>query len=679
MIAITAINGLEIVLGLFVVGAIGALLFQKSSRLSHLWGHGFAVLGSFAGVLFSAAILLSEKTVSVILPTALPLLTIRIHIDPLAAFFMLIVSVIAFFSSVYGLGYMGHYYEKYNLGTFGFFYNLFIASMLLVFSAQQAVYFLIVWELMSLTSYMLVMFENKDEGNIQAGFTYFAMTHIATACIAFAFLLLYRATGSFDFDVLRAHASTLSESVQTVVLLLALVGFGTKAGIIPLHGWLPKAHPAAPAHVSALMSGVMIKTGIFMLIRFFVEILPTSALWSGVTLLCVGAVSTLLGVLYALTEHDLKRLLAYHSIENIGIILLGFGSALIFGSFGQPALMLLALIAALYHTANHAVFKALLFLGAGSVAHATHTRNIEEYGGLIKHMPWTALCFLIGAMAISGLPPFNGFVSEWITFQALFAGLHSSNTVLTIGFIVGIASLAFTGGLAAACFVKAFGATFLAKPRSEEASHAKECGTAMRFGMAGLALLSVVLGVGAGGVVPILSKVAQSISGYTSAVPALVATPLVLDARNQFAVLSMPLLAAVLGGLCLLVAVVVYCFTHRQKVTRDITWDCGSPLSSRTEITATGFSRSLLTIFQAFVRPTKHVSADYADARNYFPVARRVELGFFDIYEAYVYAPLNACAEHLSRTARKIQNGNVNAYIVYMGLTLTCLFIWISL
>lgn len=667
------------IFGLFAIGALGALAFQKSPRVSNLWAHGCATLGSLAGIIFSVLLLVTGQTFSLTVPTTLPLLTLSLRVDSLAAFFMLIVSTIALFASVYGIGYMAHYYKKYSLGSFGFFYNVFIASMLLVFSAQHALYFLVLWEIMSLSSYMLVIFEHKEEANIQAGYTYFAMTHVATACILFAFLLLYQATGSFDFDVLKASTAAIPASQQTVVLLLALVGFGTKAGIIPLHVWLPKAHPAAPAHVSALMSGVMIKTGVFMLIRFFVELFPTSALWAGIVLLLIGAVSSLLGVLYALSEHDLKRLLAYHSIENIGIILLGLGSALMFGSLGLSSLMLLALIACLYHTANHAVFKALLFLGAGSVAHATHTRNIEEYGGLIKTMSWTAFCFLIGAMAISGLPPFNGFVSEWMTFQAMFAGLHSSNIVLTMVFIVGVASLAFTGGLAAACFVKAFGAVFLAKARSEEATHAKECGTTMRFGMAGLALLSLLLGVGAAWVTPILTSVAQNISGLDGVIPAVTATAGTLTARDQFAVLSMPMIALLLGGLLILVTVVVYAVTRGRKVTRDLTWDCGAPLTSRTEITATGFSRSLMTIFKPIMRPTKHMTIEYAGDTKYFPILKRIELGFFDVYEAYMYLPIKTTTERISKTVKKIQSGNVNAYILYIGLVLMCLLLWISL
>ncbi|MBI4272617.1 hydrogenase 4 subunit B [Candidatus Uhrbacteria bacterium] len=679
MVDVIIQNGLAITLVFFLVGAFGSILFQKSPRICNAWSHAFAFLGSAAGVLFSAMVLVLGKTVSYQQETTLPLFEISVRIDPLAAFFIFIVSIVALCTSLYGIGYMAHYHGKYNLGIFGFFYNVFIASMLLIFSAQHAVYFLLLWELMSLASYMLVTFENRTEGTVYAGYIYFVMTHAATACIAFAFLLLYHAAGSFDFDVLRANADELTPSVQTAVFILALIGFGTKAGIIPLHIWLPHAHPAAPAHVSALMSGVMIKTGIFMLIRFFLEFSHPYAPWIGSIILLIGAASSLLGVLYALCEHDLKRLLAYHSIENIGIILLGFGGAMIFASLGLQSFMRLSLVGAFYHTVNHAVFKALLFLGAGSVAHATHTRNIEEYGGLIKTMTWTALCFLIGSMAISGLPPFNGFVSEWLTFQALFSGISSGNVFLTIIFIAGIASLAFTGGLALACFVKAFGVTFLARARSNEAHDAQECSISMRAGMIVLALLTLVFGVFAGSVIPVLSHIVQSVTGFSGHAAALFSTSTTVSVRNQFASISPPIIALAYIGALIVVMLSVYSVTRRRTVTRGLTWDCGTPLTRRMEITATGFSRSLLMICKTFVRPLKNVHIQHIDQSHYFFTFQKIELSFLDIYELYFYRPIAVCAEYVTDRARKIQSGNVNAYILYIVLVFICMIVWLSL
>ncbi|MBI3887652.1 hydrogenase 4 subunit B, partial [Candidatus Microgenomates bacterium] len=454
------------------------------------WGGCFAILGALTGILTAVTIILSKTVISLTLQTTLPLLSVYVRIDQLSAFFIFIISLIALASSIYGLGYVKHYYKKYNLGALGFFYNLFLAGMVLVVSSSQVVFFLIVWEIMSLASYFLVIFEHKENATLKAGSLYFVMTHVGTVFIIIALMLLYITTGSLDFQAIKANITMVPPVLKTVVFLLALIGFGTKAGIIPFHIWLLSAHPAAPSHVSALMSGVMIKTGVYMLIRLTIDLMAPSPIWWGVIVLILGAISSLLGVLYALTEHDLKRLLAYHSIENIGIILLGVGSSLIFGALNLGSLAVLALTAALFHTLNHAIFKAVLFLGAGAVISQTHTRNIEDYGGLIKLMPITAFLFLIGSLAISALPPFNGFFSEWVTFQAIFAGISGSAIALRWVFIVGAGSLAFTGGLAAMCFVKAFGATFLARPRSEEVKRAKEVDN---FLLAGMSLLAAAI------------------------------------------------------------------------------------------------------------------------------------------------------------------------------------------
>jgi len=315
-------------------------------------------------------------------------------------------------------------------------------------------------ELMALTAYCLVSFEHEQPETRQAGVLYFIMSHIDAGCIILGFLLLFQASGDYGFASLHGIGAKMTPGKRDAAFLLFLLGFGIKAGIVPLHIWLPAAHPVAPSNVSALMSGVLIKTGIYGLALVCFEFLGPPPLWWGVTVLTVGTVSAVLGVLYALMEHDLKRLLAYHSIENIGIILIGLGAALMFQHSNHTALATLALLAGLYHTINHACFKGLLFLGAGAVLHATHTRNMEEMGGLAKRMPQTAFYFLIGAVAISALPPLNGFVSEWLTYQALLQGFGTTQSLMRLIFPLSGAMLALTGALAAACFVKAFGITF---------------------------------------------------------------------------------------------------------------------------------------------------------------------------------------------------------------------------
>src|SRR3989344_3010253 len=471
-------------------GALSALLFglQNNDRVSSITAHACAALGGIFGLGFSMAVLFSGDTFGANIAN-IPLGgdALRVRIDSLAALFLGIISVVCIASSLFGIGYQKQFYGVYRLGLFGFFYTIFLAGMVLVISANDGILFLFAWELMAIASYFLVVFERREESNIRAGMLYILISQVGAAFLFAVFLILHRFTGSWDFDVIRATAGALPVVIQNTVLALALVGFASKAGVIPLHIWLPEAHPAAPSHVSALMSGVMIKTAIFMLMRFFIEFFPAASSFWGLCIIILGATSALLGVLYAISAHDIKRLLAFHSVENIGIIMLGLGASITFFSFNLPVAGIAALVAALYHTVNHALFKGLLFLSAGSVVKATHTRNMEEYGGLIKIMPWSGVFFLVGAVAISGLPPFNGFVSEWLTFQSLFLGIALLPTLPKIIFLLSATALAFTGGLAAACFVKAFGITFLARPRSTAYKRAHEAEPVMLFSMGLLA------------------------------------------------------------------------------------------------------------------------------------------------------------------------------------------------
>src|SRR5215813_6916221 len=305
------------------------------------------------------------------------------------------------------------------------------------------------------------------------------MTHVGLALVLVAFVLLIPTSGAASFADLRGAAATLPGGVRSVVFMLAVLGFGAKAGLVPLHVWLPRAHPAAPSHVSALMSGVMVKLGVYGILRLTLDLLGVGPAWWGALLIGLGAASALVGVLYALTEDDLKRLLAYSSVENVGLVFIGLGAGLLFASVGEPAAAMLALAAALYHALNHGVFKGLLFLGAGAVAHAAGTRDMNRLGGLVGRLPWTAACFLVGALAIGGLPPFNGFVSEWLLFQSLLPAIGSAAPYVAPVMTLAVGALALTAGLAAAAFVKAFGITFLALPRSAEAERAHEAPTTM--------------------------------------------------------------------------------------------------------------------------------------------------------------------------------------------------------
>ncbi|HCJ45655.1 MAG TPA: hydrogenase 4 subunit B [Candidatus Moranbacteria bacterium] len=672
--SIVSQSGFFFLITLFVMGAFGSLFFHRNDTCANVWSSFFAISGSFFGVLFSSLTLLGGQELFFTFgKTPFFILAFSLHIDMLSSFFIFVISLIGLFCSIYGFGYVKHFYGKYSIGALGFLYNILLGSLLLVVTSSNALFFLIAWELMSISSYFLVVYDRNDPKNVKAGSLYLIMTYVGTAFIILAFLLAYKYTASFDFAVLKASAHLIPSSVKDLIFIFAMIGFGTKAGIIPFHIWLPAAHPAAPSHVSAIMSGVMIKTGIYMIIRLFLDVLQPIPLWWGEAVLIIGAVSSLLGVLYAMTEHDIKRLLAYHSIENIGIILLGIGSAMTFYTLGMPTLALLGLIAGLFHTLNHALFKSLLFLGAGSVIDQMHTKNMEEYGGLIKYMPVTAFTFLVGSMAISALPPLNGFFSEWLTYQALFQGINQLNFSLQWIFILATASLAFTGGLALTCFVKAFSAIFLARPRSAEVMHTKESSVPMQISMVVLASLTFIVGFFSSFLTHMFEKIGQSFTIFqTTSSFVSVSSDQHLQSASGFSFVSAP-------GLFLLFGIVFLCvflgtrllIYRKQKIACGNTWDCGTTLSPRMEITATGFARSIVLIFKNVLKPSIQQDVEYHDAESrYIPKSRAVTMRVENMYDIYFYRPLQKMIDGISLKSKVIQGGNVNVYISYIFLAL---------
>lgn len=674
-------SSIFLLIALFAIGGIGSLFLSRfyddQGKRAGTFGHGFALIGSFLGLAIAGSVLYFGQGIVFSLGSALSAISFDFRIDGLAAFFLGLISILAIATSLYGLSYQKHFFGKYSLGTLSFYYNTLILSLMLVTIANHGLFFLLVWEFMSLSSYFLITYENRKAENIKAGFLYFLMAHFGTIFIMLAFFLAYKVTGSFDFNVWRASTASFTPLMQGLIFACALLGFGTKAGVIPLHIWLPEAHPAAPSHVSALMSGVMIKTGIYMFVRFFFDFFPGAQIEWGLVFLVLGAISCVLGVLYALSEHDLKRLLAYHSVENIGIILLGFGAGLVFFSLGLETFALFALAASLFHTLNHAIFKALLFLGAGAVVSATGTRHMEEYGGLIRLMPYTAVFFLIGSLAISAFPPFNGFASEWLTFQALFVGISSTSFLVKSIFIFAITSLVFTGGLAAACFVKAFGTTFLARKRSEKVEKAHEVEWPMLTAMGGLALLTLVLGVFCTGVIASLVGVVASM-GLIDPVNYRFPFTEFIVARDQFAnVLPLSTVALLLALVFGITTALIIWVTRSRKVVTSITWDCGTPLTPRGEITASSFSRSLITIFRGLLRPTKQTSTEYHDEKmRYFIKSQEIKTEIGDPYRQALYRPLAATLLFVASAARRIQSGNVNMYLLYIFISLLALLWW---
>lgn len=667
-------SGFIIIIALFVLGALLSFVFQRSDKVANMAGNLFAIFGSSLGLIFSSLVLLKGSDLSFTIgASTLPLVAFSFHIDALSAFFIFTISLIALLCSIYAIGYVKHYYKKYNIGGLGFFYNILILSLILIVSASNALFFLLVWEIMAIASYFIVVYDHKDKDNVKAGLLYFTMTYVGTALILFGFLLIYKYIGSFDFEKIQEGIALVPSAIKDIVFVLMLVGFGTKAGIIPFHIWLPSAHSATPAHVSALMSGVIIKVGIYMMVRMFLDILEPAPLWWGFLIVILGSISALLGVLYAITEHDIKKLLAYHSIENIGIILLGLGSALVFFSLSMPALALLGLVAALFHTLNHAIFKSLLFLSAGAVVAETHTRNIEEHGGLIKYMPHTAFFFLIGAMAISALPPFNGFFSEWLTFQTLFQGIMTLDSATKWIFIAGAGALAFSGGLALLCFVKVFGTVFLARPRGKEVLHAKESARSLQIAMGVLAFLSIAVGVGSGYVVSFFEKVGNSFGALKHAPETgTLSSGQTLVAPHGFATVSAPhVLVFFAIAFLLIVLFLKFMKSKERRVVIGTTWDCGTDLTPRMEITSTGFARSIILIFRGLLKPSFQNEVKYNDAMSrYLPKSRTITLGVRDVYQVYFYHPIEVIVDRVSMYLKNIQNGNVNTYIMYIFMAL---------
>jgi hydrogenase-4 component B len=674
-------NWLPIGLAGYVAGVVAGLLFSRNSRVANYLSFGLGAVAALVSLVACVQGLVGgEALVSQtrqLLPSLTPIIRFSIRLDPLGLFFGVIVSLLGVALSIYSLGYARSFYGHKSVGVFGALFNTLLLATTLVFLAGNAFFFLLAWEIMALSAYCLVSFEHEREDARRGGVLFFVMSHLGTACLALGFLLLFQNANSYEFDSFRALSGQLEPGRRNAAFALFLLGFGLKAGIVPLHIWLPVAHPVAPSNVSALMSGVIIKTGIYGLARVFFEFLGTPPQWWGVTVLTIGVVSAVLGVLYALMEHDLKRLLAYHSIENIGIILMGLGASMMFLQARHPLLATMALIAGLYHTMNHAVFKGLLFLGAGAVLQAAGTRNMEDLGGLIHRMPKTAMCFLLGAVAISALPPLNGFVSEWLTYQALLQGFSVTPGLIRVLFPLSGAMLALTGALAAACFVKAFGITFLAQPRSGHARQAREVSSPMLAGQGLLAAVCVLLGLAPSLFLRVLDPVGRQLAGVAARDHLVTGSGWVLSGvaagGGTVSTAGMTILALCL---CAVPLALWWLLARRARTRIGPSWDCGlKGLTPQMEYTATGFSKPIRMIFKALFRPRREVQREY-DFSPYFATTVRFESHVEEIFETRIYRPLNWLVLAVSRRLRALQAGSIQAYLIYIFITLLALLFW---
>jgi hydrogenase-4 component B len=627
----TLVLALMCIAGLLAVAVLAVMVGRFSSATPIVYG--LSLVASLLLLAFGAVHLLGGiAPVSLTLPLGLPWLGAHFRMDALSAYFLAIVDLGSFAASLFALGYGRH--EEAPLRVLPF-YPAFLAGMNLVVLADDAFTFLVSWEFMSLTSWALVMAHHRVPDNVRAGYVYLIMASFGTLALLLTFGLLAGSDGGYAFAQIRDASP--SAATAALVLMLVLVGAGSKAGLVPLHVWLPLAHPAAPSHVSALMSGVMTKVAVYGFVRITFDLLGPPAWWWSLVVLALGGVTAVMGVLYALMQHDLKRLLAYHTVENIGIIFIGLGLALAFKAHGMAFAAALALTAGLLHVFNHSVFKSLLFFGAGAVLTATGERDMEHLGGLIHRMPQTAFVFLVGCAAISALPPLNGFVSEWLTFQAILLSPQLPSWGLKLLIPAVGALLALSAALAAACFVKAFGVTFLGRPRTPAAEHAQETDRLSLAAMFFLAALCLVAGVLPGLFIDALAPVMESLVGarmpVQTGVEWLSIVP-IAESRSSYNGLLVFLFMVVSGTLAAFAI-------HRlasDKLRRAPAWDCGYPDASPvTQYSASSFAQPIRRVFGSVVfRAREH--GEMPPPGDMRPARLTVELR--DLIWDALYAPI---------------------------------------
>ncbi len=641
------------ILAIAVSGVPGLLLGRKSVSGERL-ATTLTVVGCALALVSVIRFFGAKETFYLVAPSPFPDVSFSIRLDAISAFFLIPILVVSGLGALYGLPYWRQAEHEENGNRLRLFYGLLAASIAVLVVADDGITFLFAWEAMAITSFFLVATEDRDPEVMKAAWLYLAISHLAILCLFAMFALMYVATGTFQFTALGG----VSPGVATAIFVLALIGFGVKAGIMPLHIWLPSAHAMAPSHVSALLSGVVIKMGIYGLVRV-TSLFPVPPLWWGNIVLGLGVISGVLGVAFAIGQHDIKRLLAYHSIENIGIIVMGLGLALIGRSLHQTSWVVLGMAGALLHVWNHATFKSLLFYSAGSVIHAVHTREIDHLGGLIRAMPRTSLGFLIGAVAICGLPPLNGFVSELFIFLGLFQtlGLEGGSAWALAAFAA--PALGLIGALATACFVKVFGVVFLGKPRSEHAAHAHESPALMLTPMVVLAGVCFFIGLVPLAAAPILN---QSISAWDPH-----------SAHNVEALAPLGWVSIGSGVLLLFLvgfSVLLTFQLRRAPVTSAGTWGCGylGPLP-RGQYSASSFAQMLVDLFAWVMRPFKKkpqiagLFPQESDFASHVPdtvLDGAVEPSTHFLYRVFAWS-------------RVLHQGSIHAYLLFVVATLIIL------
>lgn len=647
-----------------VILTVSVFLILLTARFRNISGGIFLIslmAGSILGLISALNILISRGMAVYHLNFRMPLGEFYIGLDALSAFFLLAIIILFLMAGIYGYGYLQDDKKK-NVSVHYALYNLALISLMLVVTAKNGILFLMAWELVTLSSYFLIAFYDERQDVRDAGYLFLIATHVGVFFLWLMFFLMARHAGSMNFD--QMMLSPFPPALAGGLFILGIIGFGVKAGFIPLHIWLPHAHPVAPSHVSAVLSAVMIKVGIYGLMRLIV-IIKVFPEWCAILLFLIGMISGVGGVLYALGQHEIKKLLAYHSIENIGIITLG----LAIGLWGQivhhDMVALIGYAGALLHVFNHAIFKGLLFLSAGSVIRATHTGEIDHMGGLLKKLPWTGHLFLIGSLSICGLPLFNGFVSEWLVFRALFEGMFHFKMNALIFSGLGIIALALMGGLAAACFAKAFGTIFLGNSRSVDSSKVQENSWVLLLPMVVLGGICLWVGLFPSTMVSFALNAASTISSIK------------ISPLMEGTILS-PIFTLVIA-LMILIIVTTILFLFKRIAMRILpihqapTWGCGySAPTGRMQYTASSFAESLLRVFRNVLG--FHIKG--AKLKGYFPKVQEVSSHVVEASEDFVFRPIFNFIKFLSAKLKIIQCGYTQVYLLYIFVFLLALLIW---
>jgi formate hydrogenlyase subunit 3/multisubunit Na+/H+ antiporter MnhD subunit len=646
-------------LAVLLAGGALAAAVSRWPRAASSVGAGAAVTGCAAGAVFAVRGL-SGEVARVAFAWHVPAGGIVLSCDTLSAFFLLPVFVLGALGAVYGRDYLGAYQGRKSLGVPWLAYDLLIASMAVVVTARHAVLFLFAWEAMTLSSYVLVVFEHEQSESRRAGWVYLIAAHVGTALLLAMFLILGSSAGTFVLGEGGAPPS----GARGIVLLLALAGFGVKAGLVPLHGWLPEAHAAAPAHVSALMSGALTKMGVYGLLRVTALVGPTPAWWGSV-LVVVGLSGGLFGITVAGYQRDVKRALAYSTIENVGLVVLGLGLGLWGQAAGYPTLAALGLWGGLLHAWNHTAMKGLLFLGAGTIAHATGTRDLEKLGGLLRRAPVGSALFVLGALAIAGLPPLNGFVGEWLLYRSLLDGA-TARTEAAIPFMLAVGVVSLVGALAALCFLRLTGTALAGQPRSEGAAHTHEMSAGMLAPMGALAVCCVLVGAWPGVLAGPVSTVARAI------------VPLGRDASGTVQASLVPLgrAALALWALCLITALALFRIARSRTQSEDATWGCGyAAPTARMQYTGSSFAQLVGEIVPRPLGPRVEVVRPSGLFPDRSALASRPD----DPVTRSIYEPaFDVAADRFARL-RFLQQGALHLYIVYILVAVVAGLVWASL